>query len=157
MALAEDTAIFSGYAASGMTGIMPGASNATQRLPRELADYPMAIASAIEELHSAGVDGPYSAVLSAEVYTALSQASDHGYPVIQHVRRLLDGELVWAPAISGAVVLTGRGGDFNLYLGQDLSIGYLSHTDTEVLLYLQESMTFQLATTEAAVALVAES
>jgi uncharacterized linocin/CFP29 family protein len=153
IALAEDTAVFTGYSSAGITGIMAGASNSRLTLPAELADYPMAIARAIEELHAAGVDGPYSAVLSAEVYTALSQASDHGYPVIQHVRRLLDGEIVWAPAISGAVVLSVRGGDFSLHLGQDLSIGYQSHTDTEVRLYLQETMTFQLLTTEAAVAL----
>ena len=155
IALAEDLAIFSGYPAAGITGIVPGATNSTLPLPVELTDYPAAIAGAIGELRAAGVDGPYTAVLSADVYTALSQASSHGYPVIQHVRRLLDGEIVWAPAISGAVVLSMRGGDFSLHLGQDLSIGYLSHTDTEVTLYLQESMTFQLLAGEAAVALAA--
>jgi uncharacterized linocin/CFP29 family protein len=50
-------------------------------------------------------------------------------------------------------VLTARGGDFELDLGQDVSIGYLSHSRTEVELYLQESFTFRLLTTEAAVAL----
>jgi uncharacterized linocin/CFP29 family protein len=155
IALAEDLAIFSGYPAAGINGIVPGATNDSMPLPVELTDYPAAIAAAIGELRSAGVDGPYTAVLSADVYTALSQASSHGYPVIQHVRRLLDGEIVWAPAISGAIVLTMRGGDFVLHLGQDLSIGYLSHTDAEVTLYLQESMTFQLLAGEAAVPLTA--
>jgi uncharacterized linocin/CFP29 family protein len=50
-------------------------------------------------------------------------------------------------------VVTARGGDFSLHLGQDLSIGYLSHTDSTVVLYLQESFTFQLLTAEAAVGL----
>jgi uncharacterized linocin/CFP29 family protein len=40
-----------------------------------------------------------------------------------------------------------------LYLGQDVSIGYLSHTDAVVRLYLQETFTFLLLTSEAAVAL----
>ena len=66
--------------------------------------------------------------------------------MIEHLRKVLDGELIWAPAIAGAVVLTARGGDFSLHLGQDLSIGYLSHTDTDVGLYLQETFTFQLLT-----------
>jgi uncharacterized linocin/CFP29 family protein len=92
-------------------------------------------------------------VLSAEVFTAVSEASHHGYPVIQHLHDVLDGELIWAPAISGAVVVTARGGDFSLHLGQDFSIGYLSHTDANVTLYLQETFTFQLLTAEAAVAL----
>ena len=155
IALAEDLAVFSGYPAAGITGIVPGASNSALPLPESLTDYPAVVAAAISELRSAGVDGPYTAVLSADVYTALSQASSHGYPVIQHVRRLLDGEIIWAPAISGAVVLSMRGGDFVLHLGQDLSIGYLSHTDTEVTLYLQESLTFQLLAGEAAVTLAA--
>jgi uncharacterized linocin/CFP29 family protein len=75
--------------------------------------------------------------------------------VRRHIEEVLDGGLIWAPAISGAVVLSLRGGDFSLHLGQDLSIGYDSHTSTEVTLYLQESLAFQLVTTEAAVALTA--
>jgi hypothetical protein len=101
----------------------------------------------------AGVDGPYSVVLSADAYTAVSETSDHGYPLIEHIQRLLPGEIVWAPASSGAFVLTTRGGDFSLHLGQDVAIGYLSHTDSTVELYLQESLTFQMYTSEAAVAL----
>jgi len=153
IAFAEDQAIFAGYPAASIGGIVPGASNPPLILPAEPADYPMAFAQAAGQLRAAGVDGPYSAVLSAEAYTAVSEASDHGYPIIRHLRNVLDGELIWAPAISGAVVLTGRGGDFSLHLGQDFAIGYLSHTDTDVLLYLQESFTFQLLTAEAAVAL----
>lgn len=153
VAAAEDQAIFAGYAAAGIGGITPGASNPPLVLPAEVADYPMAFAQAVGQLRAAGVDGPYTAVLSAEAYTAVSEASDHGYPIIRHLRNVLDGELIWAPAITGAVVLTSRGGDFVLHLGQDLSIGYLSHTDDDVVLYLQESFTFQLVTAEAAVAL----
>ncbi len=134
---------------------MPGASNPPVILPADIADYPMAFAQAANQLRSAGVDGPYTAVLSAEAYTEVSEASDHGYPVIRHLRNVLDGELIWAPAITGAVLVTARGGDFTLHLGQDLSIGYLSHTDTEVTLYLQESFTFHLLTSEAAVSLTA--
>jgi uncharacterized linocin/CFP29 family protein len=115
----------------------------------------MAFAQAANQLRSAGVDGPYTAVLSAEAYTAVSEASDQGYPVIRHLRNVLDGELIWAPAITGAVLVTARGGDFSMHLGQDFSIGYLSHNDADVVLYLQETFTFQLLTTEAAVALTA--
>jgi uncharacterized linocin/CFP29 family protein len=154
IAFAEDQAIFAGYSAGGIGGIAPGASNPPLILPAEIADYPMAFAQAAGQLRAAGVEGPYAAVLSAEAYTAVSEASDHGYPIIRHLRNVLDGELVWAPAISGAIVLTARGGDFSLHIGQDLSIGYQSHTDTDVGLYLQETFTFQLLTTEAAVALM---
>jgi len=92
---------------------------------------------------------------SADAYIAVSETSDHGYPVLQHIQRLVSGDIIWAPAISGAVALTTRGGDFTLHLGQEASIGYLSHTATQVELYLQESLTFLLFTAEAAVSLPA--
>ena len=69
------------------------------------------------------------------------------------VRKLVDGPLVWAPAVNGAVVLSLRGGDFELTVGRDLSIGYQSHTDKTVRLYLVESMAFRVLVAEAAVAL----
>ncbi len=107
----------------------------------------------MSQLRLVGVNGPYSVLLSAEAYTELSETSDHGYPVLEHIKRLVDGEIIWAPAIAGAFVLTTRGGDFGLHIGQDISIGYLSHTDAVIRLYLQETFTFLLLTTEAAVAL----
>ncbi len=48
-------------------------------------------------------------------------------------------------------------GDFELTIGQDISIGYLSHSETAVRLYLQESITFLLLTTEAAVSLALQT
>ena len=92
-------------------------------------------------------------MLGAEAYTALVEASDNGYPVLEHVKKLVKEEIIWAPALDGAFVLTTRGGDFDLRIGQDVSIGYLSHTDSVVRLYLQETLTFLMLTGEAAVAL----
>ena len=154
LALAEDRAIFEGYSGAGIEGIRQGTSNPVLTLPADVRRYPDAIAQALSQLRLVGVNGPYCAVLGAAAYTGLSETSDHGYPVLDHVKRLLDGKIIWAPAIAGAFVLTTRGGDFGLYLGQDISIGYLSHTDTVVRLYLQETFTFLLLTTEAAVALL---
>ena len=73
--------------------------------------------------------------------------------MLEHVKKLVKDEIIWAPAIDGAFVLTTRGGDFDLHIGQDVSIGYLGHTDSVVRLYLQETMTFLMLTSEAAVAL----
>jgi uncharacterized linocin/CFP29 family protein len=155
LAFAEDRAIFEGYQAAGITGIRQGSSNAPVTLPGDARDYPEAIAQALSQLRVAGVAGPYSVLLSADAYTAVSETSDHGYPLLEHIKRLLSGEIVWAPAISGAIVLTTRGGDFDLELGQDVAIGYQSHSAAEVQLYLQETMTFLMHTSEAAVGLAA--
>jgi uncharacterized linocin/CFP29 family protein len=153
LAFAEDRAIFDGYAAAGIEGIREGTSNSLMTLPADVSDYPDAIAQALSNLRLVGVNGPYSVLLGADAHTGLSDTSDHGYPVLEHVKRLVDGEIVWAPAIAGAFVLTTRGGDFGLHIGQDISIGYSSHTDVAVRLYLQETFTFRLLTAEAAVAL----
>ena len=155
IAFAEDRAIFDGYSAAGIQGIRPGSSNPPVSLPEDVREYPVAIARAIGQLREGGVDGPYSVLLSADAYIAVSETSDHGYPVLEHVKRLVNDEIIWAPAIAGAFVLTTRGGDFALQIGQDVSIGYLSHTDASVRLYLQETFTFSLFTREAAVALTA--
>jgi uncharacterized linocin/CFP29 family protein len=153
IAFAEDGAIFEGYAGGGIEGIRQGTSNPIETLPSDVRNYPDAIAHAVNQLRLVGVDGPYSVLLSADAYTALAEARDYGDPVLEHVRRLVEGEIIWAPAIAGAFILTTRGGDFDLHIGQDISIGYASHTDTAVRLYLQETFTFLLLTTEAAVAL----
>ncbi|HZB89797.1 MAG TPA: family 1 encapsulin nanocompartment shell protein, partial [Stellaceae bacterium] len=154
IAYAEDRAIFEGYAAAGIVGLRQGTSNPVMTLPADVRQYPDAVAEALSQLRLVGVNGPYSVVLGADAYTALAESSDSGYPVLEHIRKLVKDDIIWAPAIAGAFVLTTRGGDFDLHIGQDISIGYLSHTDSVVRLYLQETLTFLLLTTEAAVALV---
>jgi len=153
IALSEDRSVFEGYAAGGIQGIREGSSNQALKLPANVRGYPDVVAQAVSQLRLAGVNGPYALVMGANSYTAASGGSDEGYPVLQHIRRLVDGEIVWSPAIEGCFVLSTRGGDLELDLGQDISIGYLSHSETTVRLYLQESFTFRLLTAEAVIAL----
>jgi uncharacterized linocin/CFP29 family protein len=155
IAFAEDRAIFEGYAAAGITGIRESSSNPAIPLPGDVRDYPDAVSQAVTALRLAGVGGPFSLLLSADAYTLVSETRDHGYPIREHLARVVDGDIIWAPAIDGAFLLSGRGGDFELRLGQDLSIGYLSHDADTVQLYFQESLTFLVYTTEAIVSLSA--
>ncbi len=152
IAFAEDRAVFDGYAAAGIQGVRQGASNPVLQLPADVKGYPAAVAQAVSQLRVAGVNGPYTLVLGQAPYTSVSGASDEGYPILRHIQRLVDGEIVWAPAIEGGIVLTTRGGDFELDIGQDVSIGYQSHSSASVELYFLETFTFRLLTTEAAVA-----
>jgi Encapsulating protein for peroxidase len=62
-------------------------------------------------------------------------------------------QTVWAPGVSGAVVVSMRGGDFEFNCGQDISVGYASHDTETVSLYLEESYSFRVLTPEAAVAI----
>lgn len=153
LAFVEDRAIFEGYEAASIEGIRKTSSNPALALPADAREIPDVISQALSALRLAGVDGPYSVLLSAEVYTKVSETSDHGYPIREHLNRLVDGDIIWAPAIDGAFVLSTRGGDFDLQLGTDVSIGYLDHDADTVRLYLQETLTFLCYTAEASVAL----
>jgi uncharacterized linocin/CFP29 family protein len=156
IAYAEDRAVLEGYAAAGIAGIRPSSSNPALTLPAEARDYPNVVSQAVSALRLAGVGGPFSLLLSAAAYTMVSETSDHGYPIREHLARVIDGDIIWAPAIDGAFLLSARGGDFELRLGQDLSIGYLAHDADTVQLYFQESLTFLVHTAEASVALAVE-
>ena len=153
IAFAEDRAIFDGYAAAGIAGIRQGTSNPVMALPGDVRAYPEVDRPGAEPAAPGRRQRTLFGAARRRRLHPLAETSDQGYPVLQHIKRLVDGEIVWAPAIAGAFVLTTRGGDFDLHIGQDTSIGYLSHTDDAVTLYLQETFTFLLLTTEAAVAL----
>jgi uncharacterized linocin/CFP29 family protein len=153
LAFAEDRAVFEGYAPAGIEGIRQSTSNHVLPLPAEVDDYPTAVAQAVSQLRLAGVNGPYKLLLGEKPYTAISGATDEGYPVLRDIQHLVDGDIIWAPAIKGGLLLSTRGGDYELHVGQDISIGYLSHTDDTVRLYLQETFTFLPLTSEASVVL----
>jgi uncharacterized linocin/CFP29 family protein len=85
--------------------------------------------------------------------STLTETTKAGYPILEHVRRIVEGPIVWAPGLAGAVVVSLRGGDFELDVGRDFSIGYLDHDAKRVRLYIEESFTFRLLSPQAAVPL----
>jgi uncharacterized linocin/CFP29 family protein len=155
IALAEDRAIFHGYAAGGIKGINERGKAECMSITDDYEKYPRAVAEALNRLRHEGIDGPYAIALGPRCYKGLTETvSKGGYPVIDHVRKLVDGPIVWAPGIDGASVLSTRGSDFELFVGRDFSVGYQAHDAASVSLYLIESFTFRLVTPEAAVPLV---
>lgn len=157
-ALAEDGAIFNGFAAAGIEGIVERARDQALPLTADYEKYPRVVAAALTRLRQQGIDGPYSIALGPRCYQGLTETTNRGgYPVMDLVKQQLDGRIVWAPAVDGAVVLSTRGGDFELIVGQDFSIGYAAHDAEQVELYVQETATFIAYTPEAAVPLLYES
>jgi uncharacterized linocin/CFP29 family protein len=154
IALAEDQAVFHGYEPAQIEGIMQAAEQSRIDLNDTYEAYPRRVVEAMHRLRSAGIGGPYALALGPRCYDGLHTTfSSAGYPVIRYVEELIDGPMVWAPAIDGALVLSLRGGDFELTVGEDLSIGYLGHDDSEIRLYMEESFTFRCLSPEAAVPL----
>ena len=154
IAFAEDRAVFEGYRGRGHRRIagqllQPGAHAARGR-----ARLPDGRRAGAERAAAGRRRRP---VHAAAVGRGLHRGRGDHRPRLPDPRAPgpgdLDGDIIWAPAIDGAFLLSTRGGDYELHLGQDLSIGYLSHDADNVELYFQESLTFLVQTTEAVVAI----
>jgi uncharacterized linocin/CFP29 family protein len=156
IAVAENIAVFHGWQDAAIGGI----AELTTQKPIPLGDvpdrYPRPVAGAVERLLHSGIGGPYALALGGEQYQRVVETAEHGgYPLLDHLGKILGGPIVWTPGVRGAIVLSLRGGDFRFECGQDLSIGYHDHDGAVVRLYLEESFGFHVATPEAAVALQA--
>jgi uncharacterized linocin/CFP29 family protein len=153
MAVAENAAVFHGWQ-EAITGITEASPHEPVTLGEAASRYPTQLAGAVQLLLASGIAGPYGLALGPEQYRRVVETTEHGgYPLLEHLSKILDGPIVWAPGVQGAVVVSLRGGDFAFECGEDLSIGYESHDGDVVALYLEESFSFRVATPEAAVAL----
>ncbi len=153
MAVAENAAVFHGWAGA-ITGITQASPHDPIPLGESADDYPRAVAAGVQRLLSVGIAGPYGLALGGEEHERVIETAERGgYPLLEHLQRILGGPIVWAPGVQGAVLVSQRGGDFLLDCGQDLSIGYDSHDAQLVRLYVEASFSFQAATPDAAVAL----
>ncbi len=154
IAVAENRAVFHGWADASITGIAEASPHQGLQLGNDAGGYPRPVASAVEQLLRNGIAGPYALALGNEQYKRVVETAENGgYPLLDHLRKILEGDIVWAPGVDGAVVLSTRGGDFLFESGEDLSIGYLDHDAEVVRFYLEQSFSFHIATPEAAVPL----
>src|ERR1700710_224619 len=151
IAVAENLAVFHGWAQAGIAGIAEASPVAARPLGESAEEYPRSVARAVEALRAVGVDGPYGLALGPDEHTRVIETAEHGgYPLFDHLAKILAGPIVSAPGVRGAVVPSLRGGDFLFESGQDLAIGYSRHDADAVHLYLEESFSFRVATPEAA-------
>lgn len=153
MARLENAAVFHGWEAMGIVGITEATPHPEVPRVEDFEDYPSRIGDAVEILMRSGVPGPYALAVGPDDYTAIVAADEDGNPLVDHVRLILGGPMIWAPGVHGGVVLSLRGGDFLFESGQDIAVGYDRHDDNQVHLYLEQSFSFRVATPEAAIAL----
>ncbi len=151
-ALAEDHLVFQGNPRPESSGSSPPHPTMPSPSGTTTAAIPSGWPKRSRSLRSADIAGPYAIALGTCCYTGVTETIEHGgYPVLEHLRQLLGGPVVWAPAIEGAVVLSQRGGDYALTVGEDFSIGFRAATADSIDLYIEESIAFQVNTPEAAV------
>ncbi|MBN2210280.1 MAG: bacteriocin family protein [Sedimentisphaerales bacterium] len=149
----EDQAIFQGLAKAGITGVLKAAASTPLKLGNDPAKYPQIVGQALKTMGLAGVGGPYAVVLGPDAYFNLMQATQPGYPPKRVITDMTEGEIVLCPVLDGGVVMSTRGGDFELTVGADFSIGYQRHEKDSVEFFLTESFTFRVIEPKAAVPL----
>ncbi|WP_278102714.1 family 1 encapsulin nanocompartment shell protein [Microbacterium proteolyticum] len=155
LAVRENAAILTGWPEVGFAGIVPSSPHSPIDGSGDATGLTRRTAEAVRRLGDAGVGGPYGmAVGSSEWVEVLGGNDAGGQPLRRHIERILGGDVVWTPGIQGAVVISLRGGDFLLEMGQDVALGYSATTEDRVQLYLEESFSFRIATPEAAIALL---
>lgn len=149
----EEKAVYRGFNEGGITGIIPSSSHNTLSLKKDPDSYPDLVEDGIMALKKVGIAGPYLLILGSAPFQLLMQGDEKGYPLKQRIEEQLEGGVLWSPALKGGILLSSRGGDFVLSVGQDFSIGYSSHDTQNINLYVTESFTFQVLESRAALEL----
>ena len=121
IAIVENIAVFHGWPKADIAGIAEASPHEAIPLGQNADVYPRSVARAVELLLHSGIAGPYGLALGRDEYTRVVETAEHGgYPLLDHLRKILEGPIVWSPGVKGAVVLSLRGGDFLFESGQDL-------------------------------------
>lgn len=153
IAAAEDHMVFDGTV-EGVKGIATSSIHEAIAIPSSYSEYASVVAEAVAVLRDAGVGGPYGIALGPRCYRGVIETTERGgFVVFDHLRKIVEGPLVWSPTVNGAIVISMQGGDHHLEAAEDLALGYRSHDADNVELYLTETIGFRLDSDDAAVVL----
>ena len=153
IAAAEDGLVFQGIDGVSTVGIATATPHEALDISPDYTQYPSVVANAVAILRDAGVGGPYGLALGPRCYRGVMETTDQGGFVLDHLRKITGGPLVWAPTVNGALVISMQGGDHHLEASEDLALGYRHHDGDSVELFLTETIGFRLDGDDAAVVL----
>jgi uncharacterized linocin/CFP29 family protein len=153
VAIFEENALYHGFGSAGIEGILEGSSHPPVPLGSDRGRFTESLEQALLALQEAEVGGPYALVLGTDPYKWLMVGEPDAYPLRARVEAMFSGGIHWSPVLLGGAVVSRRGGDFELTVGQDLAIGYKIHDARKVELYFTESFTFRVLEPAAAVEL----
>jgi uncharacterized linocin/CFP29 family protein len=139
----EEKVVYEGLKSAGIKGMQSCNEYDTPTFPADGEAIIGAVANVLAQFKANSIEGPYSLVLSQQKWEKVNSFVK-GYPLRKQLETLLGGSIIMAPNIEGAFIVSERGGDMKLVIGQDLSIGYKAHNNKTVQLYLTESFTFHI-------------
>lgn len=148
----EERVVYRGLPGTQLTGLIAGSRPPPLPWPTDPQAIATSVTSALMRLADEGVDGPYLLVLGETAYRAVAGDAE-GYPLRKNLASLVGEPPVYSPGLDGALLVSTRGGDFQLTLGADLSIGFDHAEGDAVHLYITESFAFRVTGPEAVVVL----
>jgi uncharacterized linocin/CFP29 family protein len=146
----EEKAIYESFEPVQIKGLAQATVNKPVTIPTETNTFLKEVGNQIINLSRKAVEGPYTMVISEQEWLEIVNLSE-GYPVQVQLKEILGGKVIINSSNQKTFLVSERGGDYELVLGQDISIGYDSHTTKSVKLFLTSSFTFRVLTPEAVV------
>lgn len=143
IALFEENAIFNGFGAGRIVGMKDACRHKPIAFTKNPAGFLEAVSQGVGTLIGASVGGPYALVVNPDLWQLIASYAE-GFPLQQHVQGILEGPIVYSHSSKGGYLVSTRGQDLELVIGQDFAVGYQSHTSTEVTLFVTESFTFRV-------------
>ncbi|QJT10269.1 family 1 encapsulin nanocompartment shell protein [Oceanidesulfovibrio marinus] len=143
MASFEENAVYKGMSTASITGLMESSPYGTLHVSGKAEDILHQVTRGIQAMMAESIEGPYALVVNPQMWLSMSTYVQ-GYPLKKHLEEQLGGPVLISSFLDGACLVSTRGGDMRMVVGQDMAIGYYRHDKTTVSLYFTESFTFQV-------------
>lgn len=143
IALFEENAIYNGYEKGHIKGLKASSENETLDFGSDAKEILEMIAKGTIVLKDAFAEKPYNLIVGEEAWNRIHRESSN-YPLIKQIEKLIDGKVLYSKVVDGAFLIPEDHEDLEMTLGQDFSIGYESHDEKTVRLFITESFTFRV-------------
>jgi uncharacterized linocin/CFP29 family protein len=141
-AMFEENAIFNGFKKGNMEGLAPSAEKSI-KFGKDGASIMEAISGGVLALKDCFAGLPLTLVAGEKAWHMVNRETG-GYPLSKRIADLIGGEILFSPALDGALLLPYDHEDLEMTLGIDFSIGYQSHDSETVRLFIAESFAFRV-------------
>lgn len=150
-ALFEERAVYHGFKEGKIKGIISESPHKPVGMAKSPGKVIDCVQQGIGTLREAHIGGDCALVLGGTALQMVNAGDERGYPLRKRLEEMVGGGIYWSPALDCGALISQRGGDYEMTVGQDLAIGYHVHDKKEVELFLTESFTFQILEPAAAV------
>lgn len=150
----EEKAVYEGLPSAGIEGLWETAKDRTLKIrdTSSARGVMEVISSGIYRFQQDAIEGPYALVASPTLWKSLYSLSEC-YPLFKNVKEVLEGPIILSTHEKESFLVSMRGGDMELVVGQDLSLGFIGNDSRKGTFFLTESFTFRVINSEAIIPL----